>query len=100
MSVVSSKSGVAAREKTWDGHSCPSVIYEESRTRVPVLQTFFNRLVAWDRAARLFQRRVGPARFERRPTIGNRREILVGRRGEAPLVPPYRLRRPNKAMVL
>ena len=49
---------------------------------------------------RLFQRRMGPAQFERRPTIGKRREILVGRRGEASLVPPYRLRRPNKAMAL
>ncbi len=25
---------------------------------------------------------------------------MVGRRGEAPLVPPYRLHRPNKAMAL
>ena len=25
---------------------------------------------------------------------------MVGRRGEAPLVPPYSLRRPNKAMAL
>ena len=25
---------------------------------------------------------------------------MVGRRGEAPLVPPYRFRRPNKAMAL
>ena len=25
---------------------------------------------------------------------------MVGRRGEAPLVPPYKLRRPNKAMAL
>ena len=49
---------------------------------------------------RLFQGRVGPAQFERRPTIGNRREFMVGRRGEAPLVPPYRLRSPNKAMPL
>ena len=38
---------------------------------------------------RLFQRRVGPARFERRPTILKHRELLVGQRGEAPLVPPY-----------
>ncbi len=49
---------------------------------------------------RLFQRRVGPARFERRPTIGNRREFMVGRRGEAPRVPPYKFRRPNKAIAL
>ena len=49
---------------------------------------------------RLFQIRVGPARFEGRPTIRKRREVLVGRRGEAPLVPPYSLRRPNKAMAL
>ena len=34
-------------------------------------------------------RRVGPARFERRPTIRGLDNILVGRRGEAPLVPPY-----------
>ena len=33
-----------------------------------------------------FQCRVGQARFERRPTIGKRREFMVGRRGEAPLV--------------
>ena len=45
-------------------------------------------------------RRVGQARFERRPTIGKRREFMVGRRGEAPLVPPYKFRRPNKAMAL
>ncbi len=25
---------------------------------------------------------------------------MVGRRGEAPLVPPYRFRSPNKALVL
>ena len=25
---------------------------------------------------------------------------MVGRRGEAPLVPPYKFRRPNKAMAL
>ena len=37
----------------------------------------------------LFLRRVGPARFERRPTIRKLRDLLVGRRGEAPLVPPY-----------
>ncbi len=28
------------------------------------------------------------------------RESLVGRRGEAPLVPPYRFRNLNKAMAL
>ena len=44
--------------------------------------------------------RAGPAQFERRTTLGKRREIMVGRRDEAPLVPPYRLRRPNKAMAL
>ena len=33
--------------------------------------------------------RVGQARFERRPTICNRGVFMVGRRGEAPLVPPY-----------
>ena len=48
----------------------------------------------------MFLRRVGPAQFERRPTIRKHREILVGRRGEAPLVPPYSLRRTNKAMAL
>ena len=47
----------------------------------------------------MFLRRVGQAQFERRPTIVKRREIMVGRRGEAPLVPPYSLRSPNKAMV-
>ena len=31
----------------------------------------------------VFSTWVGPARFERRPTIGNRRDIMVGRRGEA-----------------
>ena len=35
--------------------------------------------------------RVGPARFERRPTAKQCRELMVGRRGEAPLVPPYKL---------
>ena len=49
---------------------------------------------------RLFHSRVGQARFERRPTSGKRREIMVGRRDEAPLVPPYRFLRPNKAMAL
>jgi len=38
---------------------------------------------------RRFQCRVGPARFERRPTIRKRRELMVGLRGETPLVPPY-----------
>jgi hypothetical protein len=32
---------------------------------------------------------VGPTRFERRPTMNSLREMIVGRRGEAPLVPPY-----------
>ncbi len=36
-----------------------------------------------------FECRVGPARFERRPTIGKCRENRVGQRGEAPLAPPY-----------
>ena len=49
---------------------------------------------------RLFQRKVRPAQFERQPTIGKRREIRVGRRGETPLVPPYKFHRPNKAMAL
>ncbi len=49
---------------------------------------------------RLFQRRAGPARFERRPTIMNLRELLVGRRGEAPLVPPYILPSFKKALAL
>ncbi len=49
---------------------------------------------------RPFQCRVGQARFERRPTIQKPREILVGLRGEAPLVPPYDFRGTNKAMVL
>ena len=40
---------------------------------------------------RLFQSRVGPTRFERRTIKHNSREIMVGRRGEAPLVPPYGL---------
>ena len=44
----------------------------------------------WARARGLRQSlsRVGPARFERRPTISNHRELPVGRRSEAPLVPP------------
>ena len=49
---------------------------------------------------RLFQRRVRPARFERRPTILKPRELLVGRRGEAPLVPPYILPSFKKALAL
>ena len=52
-----------------------------------------------DQGHRLFQGRVGPARFERRPTIRKRREIRVGRRGETPLA-PYKFRRPNKEMDL
>ncbi len=53
-----------------------------------------------DQGHRLFQGRVGPARFERRPTIRKRRELLVGRRGEAPLVPPYILPSFIKALAL
>lgn len=34
---------------------------------------------------RLFQSSVGQARFERRPTIRHRRELIVGRRRETPL---------------
>ena len=49
---------------------------------------------------RLFQNRVGQARFERRPTILKHRELLVGRRGETPLVPPYILLRFKKAIAL
>ncbi len=56
--------------------------------------------IAGKQGDRLFQCRVGPTRFERRPTIRKHREFMVGRRGEAPLVPPYRLHRPNKAMAL
>ena len=47
-----------------------------------------------------FLRRVGPARRERRPTIRKLRELLVGRRGEAPLVPPYILPSFKKALAL
>ena len=43
------------------------------------------------------RKRVGPARVERRPTIENRRENLVGRRGEAQASPTYRFRCPNEA---
>ena len=39
----------------------------------------------------MFLRRVGPAQFERRPTIEKHRKILVGQRDEAPLIPPYSL---------
>ena len=48
----------------------------------------------------LFQSRVGPARFERRPTEHDSQEIMVGRRGEAPLVPPYGLTSFKKALAL
>ena len=41
---------------------------------------------------------MGQARFERRPTIVQSLEIMVGRRGEAPLVPPYILPSFKKAM--
>gem|GEM_PF-1233321 len=41
-----------------------------------------------------------PVRFERRPTIRKRRELMVGRRGEAPLVPPYILPSFKKALAL
>ncbi len=34
------------------------------------------------------------------PPCRKHREILVGRRSETPLVPPYMFRRPNKAMAL
>ena len=43
---------------------------------------------------------MGPARFQRQPTIMNLRELLVGRRGEAPLVPPYILSSFKKALAL
>ena len=43
---------------------------------------------------------MGPARFERRPTILHRREIMVGRRGEAPLVPPDFSTKFKKALAL
>ena len=36
-----------------------------------------------------FQRRVEQACFERWPTMQELRELLEGRRGEAPLAPPY-----------
>jgi len=49
---------------------------------------------------RLFQRRVGQAQFERRTTIVLSLEIMVGRRGEAPLVPPYIQPRFKKALAL
>ena len=49
---------------------------------------------------RLVQGRAWPARFERRPTIRERREFMVDRRGETPLVPPYRFLRPNKSIAL
>ena len=49
---------------------------------------------------RLFQRRVGQAQFERRTTIVPTLEIMVGRRGEAPLVPPYIQPRFKKALAL
>ena len=49
---------------------------------------------------RLFQSRVGPARFERRPAIVKLRELLVGRRGEAPLVLPYILPSFKRALAL
>ena len=43
---------------------------------------------------------MGPARCERRPTIEKRLTIVVGRRGEAPLVPPYILPSFKKALAL
>jgi len=49
---------------------------------------------------RLFQCGVGPTRFERRPTIRKRRELMVDRRGEAPLVPPDILPSFKKALDL
>jgi len=64
---------------------------------MPVL--FFQpALIAVHQGHRLFRRRVGAARFERRPTIVKHREIMVGQRGEAPPVPPYSFRRLNQAM--
>ena len=49
---------------------------------------------------RLFQSRVGPARFERRLTIRKRREFVVGRRDETPLVSPDILSSHIKALAL
>ena len=40
----------------------------------------------------------GPALFERWPTLVPSLEIMVGRRGEAPLVSPYNLSRFKKAL--
>ena len=48
----------------------------------------------------LFLSSVAPARFERRPTIMQSLEISVGRRGETPLVSPYRFCRPNTVINL
>ena len=36
-----------------------------------------------------FQCEVGPARLERRPAVKKRQKLMVGRRGETPVVPPY-----------
>ena len=47
-----------------------------------------------------FSSRVGPARFERRPTIMKHRELLAGRYGAAPLTPPGILLRFKKALPL
>jgi len=51
-------------------------------------------------AISFLQSRAGPARFERRPTIMKQGEFMVGRRGEAPLVPPYILPSFKKALAL
>jgi hypothetical protein len=45
-----------------------------------------------------FHSRVGQACFERRPTNRKRDEIMVGRRGKAPLVPPDILSNFKKAL--
>ena len=48
----------------------------------------------------LLLRRVGPALFERWPTLVPSLEIIVDRRGEAPLVSPYNLSRFKKTLAL
>ena len=46
----------------------------------------------------MFLRRVGPARFERRPTLAQSVKNVVGLRDETLLVPPYRFHRPGKSI--
>ncbi|MCX7408544.1 MAG: hypothetical protein NTZ32_10720 [Planctomycetales bacterium] len=58
-------------------------------TNLPISVHCRDTAVGWD-----------PARFERRPTIEKYRTMMVGRRGDAPLDPPFILPGFKQALAL